>query len=583
LKPSWPRFSRCVLAVVAVLAYPQYSFGSGGSYCDDTYCRSFFMPDIIRSPLEVPFFRTQVPLYAYQDEAAALQDINLDEWVAYFNGAIARSALSSLLYKMSAAEVAALSASFSSPATTLTDESTALRAAFLSYRPRDRVVRSLEYLILAKGVEPIAMRQAADGWQDQPRAPAEPAIRDSIERAERQVPGADAFISQRYRFQVLRLLFYSGQYSAAQSYFERHRASFANENSPAYRSISLAAGAYYKDKKYGTANYLFSRVFDRFPPLKASSYLSFHPMEDADWHETLSLARNRREKEVLWQLLGIYANGLEAINKIYQLNPKSTLLPLLLVREVNIVEESWSSNRDLISNGSTNRQPRPDADVVGPRRLARLKAIADAGNAYKPYVWRLSVGHLFALSGDRRTAERYIGAAAAAARGISAVQTQARMSRLLARVNAMKAVDRTAEAYFAAEYQWLRRFADVPNQRTPFYERRVRANHLDEWTRRQLSELYFKAGDPVRALLLTDDPQSSMYRSVANIDAVLAFNRSASTSFDKWLVSSYQYSPQELHELRGLNVLYAGDLSTALAELRVAGKRAAERLPADPV
>src|SRR5262249_46803924 len=158
----------------------------------------------------------------------------------------------------------------------------------------------------------------------------------------------------------------------------------------------------------------------------------------------LSLAKNTREKEVLWQLLGIYANGLEAIEQIYWLNPRSRLLPLLLVREVNIVETDWSSNRDLVENGSTNRQPRPHPDVVGPKRLERLKAIADAGNTDQPYLWQVSVGHLFALAGDRRTAEQYIDAAEAGARGVVEVQTQVRMSRLLARVNSMKAVDRSA-------------------------------------------------------------------------------------------------------------------------------------------
>ena len=58
-------------------------------------------------------------------------------------------------------------------------------------------------------------------------------------------------------------------------------------------------------------------------------------MEDGDWNETLSMAKDAHEREVLWQLLGIYADGMAAIDKIYAMNPKSALLPLLLVREVN--------------------------------------------------------------------------------------------------------------------------------------------------------------------------------------------------------------------------------------------------------
>jgi len=563
--------------LAAMFVCPRASHASGGGYCDDVYCRSFFMPEIIRSPLEEPFFLSNMRLYAYKDEANQLQEINLDEWSVYFGGAISRPALSSLLYKMPATDVAALSASLSGSPAAVTDEVRALRTVLLKYGRKERIVKALEYLLFAKRVEPIATRQPASGWDDKQLEPVDASVvRDLLERAERQLRGADRFISQRYRFQVLRLQYYSGQFEAAQRYFEQNSGTFVDENSVKYRSMSLAAGAYYKDKKYGRANYLFSRVFDKFPQLKASSYFSFHPMEDADWRQTLSLAKNTREKEVLWQLLGIYANGLEAIEQIYWLNPRSRLLPLLLVREVNIVETDWSSNRDLVENGSTNRQPRPDADVVGPKRLERLKAIADAGNTDQPYLWQVSVGHLFALAGDRRTAEQYIDAAEAGARGVVEVQTQVRMSRLLARVNSMKAVDRSAETYLAAEYQWL----EQTTRRLPFYGNR--GAHLAQWTRERLSRLYAEAHDAVRALLLTDDRESSIYRTVAGIDSVLAFTRTASTPFDRWLAATYQYSVEELHELRALNFLYAGDLTNALAEFKQTGERASKSLPADP-
>src|SRR5262249_35240546 len=180
-------------------------------------------------------------------------------------------------------------------------------------------------------------------------------------------------------------MYYGGQYDAAQKYFEQNKASFTEENSPKYRFIQAAAGAYYKDQKYGKANYLFSIVFDKFLPLKGSAYLSFHPMEDPDWHETLSLAKDGHEREVLWQLLGIYADGMAAIDQIYSIDPKSKLLPLLLVREVNKAENDWSSNQDRYVNGVGNGNgPRPDAEVVGTNRLANIRRIADSGNTYKP-------------------------------------------------------------------------------------------------------------------------------------------------------------------------------------------------------
>jgi len=76
--------------------------------------------------------------------------------------------------------------------------------------------------------------------------------------------------ARRYRFQVMRLMYYSGQYARAQKYFEQYKDNFTEDDSPKYRFMDLAAGGYYKDKKYGKANYLFSLVFDKFLPLKRS-------------------------------------------------------------------------------------------------------------------------------------------------------------------------------------------------------------------------------------------------------------------------------------------------------------------------
>ncbi|MGC5209819.1 hypothetical protein, partial [Escherichia coli] len=73
------------------------------------------------------------------------------------------------------------------------------------------------------------------------------------------------------------------------------------------------------------------------------------------------------EKTVLWQLLGIYADGLAAIDQIVALDPKSDLLPLLLVREVNKAEEDWSANREK-GKYDDSVKPAPDRDAVGVER-----------------------------------------------------------------------------------------------------------------------------------------------------------------------------------------------------------------------
>src|SRR5262249_27172463 len=145
-----------------------------------------------------------------------------------------------------------------------------LTSVLARYGRKDRLVQMDEYLKLAKQVEPIATRHANDDWRQRatPEFVDPATVKPLIDTAEEGARKSPKFIAQRYRLQAIRLLFYSGQFSAAQQYFERYKNSFADENSPKYRFMDAAAGAYYKDKKYGKANYLYSIVFDRFPPLK---------------------------------------------------------------------------------------------------------------------------------------------------------------------------------------------------------------------------------------------------------------------------------------------------------------------------
>jgi hypothetical protein len=65
-----------------------------------------------------------------------------------------------------------------------------------------------------------------------------------IDEAERQIPKSDAFIAARYRFQILRLFFYSDQHALATDYYEKVARTFSVENSVKYRAMELAAGAY---------------------------------------------------------------------------------------------------------------------------------------------------------------------------------------------------------------------------------------------------------------------------------------------------------------------------------------------------
>lgn len=543
----------------------------GGDDCDDLECMSFFAPEVIQNPAESPFFRSYRIYYqhAYDVEADELRNTastNLDEWFTYFGGSLKRGTLQWLINKMPSGELANLSSVISGTPAPLSPNGQTIAKLFQAYGQNTKVLNALAYLEMAKRAEPIANRRSGDGQWD----PDEPKkhLSEDTKTADELIaasPGllkkADPFISARVRFQVIRLYFYTTRYAQAQSYFLANRA-LVTSSSMRWRFLETAAGAYYKDKQYGMANYLYSLVFGNFPSEKKTAYFSFHPMEQADWNQSLDLAKTTREKTVLWQLLGIYADGMAAIDQILSLDPQSDLLPLLLVREVNKAEEDWSTNRLQGQYGDPN-PPKPDRDAVGVERLARLKAIADGGQVSKPYLWKLAVGHLEALAGDETLARQYLLASANGMPNNGVIRGQARASLLLASVRALTGVSQAAEPMLARELTWLGAYSKNAAN--------FRAANLDQWLLTELGTIYAQGGDNVRSLMLHDRNSDLTYRDPNAVNAILTFRARATSAFDTFLVRNYDYSASQLRQLQALASLYKGDLAAAAAYLKQAG------------
>ena len=531
-------FRALALSLAALVATTGTAFASGGwDDCADMDCNSFFAPDVIENNMEVPFFRSTHTFYqGINRDQGNLKLININEWNSFFHESIHKDLLTFLVYKMEAKDLNNLTKVMQGQEAPLTQEGMALKAAFEAMGEKEKALKTLQYLSFAKDVEPIATRRlGSDSWETLASPDAAADMKEAqrlVDLSEGLIKGTDSFLAERYRYQVIRLFYYTGKYAEAEKYFETYKNEFSRDQSPKYRFMGAAAGSYYKEKKYGKANYLYSIIFDNFYGMKQSAFFSFHPKEEADWKESLQLAKNNHEKEVLWQILGVYVDGLTGMEKIFELNPGSKLLPLLLVREVNIAEENWSANRSRIREGmdSVTRGTQTDAEAVGPARLARIKAITDSGKAYKTYLWQLGLAHLYAMTGDIKQSEQYVRLALDSMPDSKLVRAQARMTLLFAKIRGMKAVDKGMEQYLAKELTWLKRYKN---------QTRFRATSLNTWSLDVLSKLYLKNSDYVRSLLLTDNPRSPVYRNNAQINAIIAFLKDpGNEDFDQFLAKN---------------------------------------------
>ena len=589
--------SQKILLVVAVFAAPLLAFATGGDEaCDDMGCNSFFSPEIIDRTSEIPFFRSQNQYYKTEDQSQDRQDDlrqrNQGEWMSYYNWELTPDLSEQLIYKMNLPELENLTLAMQGKNPPLAATTVKIRDGLNKFihtddpysshptteaQRRELALSSLTYLHFAKEAEPIATRRAGDGWDTASTTgnPADLATAKAlIAKSEKLIAqAASSFIKLKYRMQVERLYYYTAQYPEAQKYYTAHLKEFPNDkdNSTKYRFMDYGAGALYRSKNYGQANYIYSQIFDQFNPMKKTSYFSFHPMEEADWQQTLGLAQTPREKMVLWQLLGIYADGQTAIKNIYAIDPKSDLLPLLLVREVNIAEEEWSANQDRIIYHDDGIKT--DLETIGPKRLALLQEVADAGKADRIYLWQISLGHLYALAGDLPNANKYLQLAANGVPARSAAQNQLHMSKILTYTRGLKEINTAAENLLAVDLAWLYSFQDS----------NFRAATLNTWVRKRLSDLYVAKKDTLRALLLTDTPTDDFYKNNKNLDSVMALINNPRTSFDRYLSTSSSYTSSQLQELKMLNYLFAGNLPEAVKTSELVGNEiASNKLNADP-
>lgn len=563
------------VAALALLALCDGRAGATGSTDDIDDYQSLFAPEIIERPDEAPFFLSGHLFYGNAGDGSppfdTLEDLNAKEWSAYLNGRVPMQSLSHLIYKMKLPDLDKLIWAFEGKKQVLSAPLASLKSELDSIGNSRRVVQALYYLGFAKRCEPIALRMLTDdAWDAQKIATARAG--DAVVAA-KLLDGskgllasvADKFLQERYHFQRLRLYFYTGRNAEAEKYYTDNIGSFTTESSVKYRFISAAAGAYAHDKQYGRANYLYSVVFDRYAPLKRSAYMSFGPVEDADWKQSLALARSDHEKAVLWQLVGLRNDGLAAIEKIHALSPASPLLPLLLVREVNKSEED-------VARAGEGRvaEEQARAKALGKKRLALIKRIADEKKTPQPYLYQLALGHLYVLTRDYASALSYLDQAEkslpAAPEQAAAIREQLRMSQLYARLSSWKAADKAQEPYLLKTLESL-----DPSKNS-------RASQLRTWAIDKLRGLYTRSGEIPQSIAKAD------YGTNRKIDAILGYlDRPGKSPLVELLLKGMTPERPALLEMKTLNELYAGHFTSAQALLAQAGPtRGTETLRADP-
>ena len=303
---------------------------------EDIFDYSAFAPEIIEQPKYTPYFFTYNHLYPADPDynPSNSDDYNLNEWYAFFDQKITKEDLAWFIYSSTPAQLDAIHISLWEKAK-LPD--TLQQKSLINLRLKDEMSEIINYLKLSKNAEPVFNPSNYDWY--------EPIVHDSSSAQSFEKPFLKGFIrtknlflKHRYGFQLIRTYFYSNDAKKAINFLNLMPALNANSGSIYYRCLGYKAACLYRQKQFEESNLIYAQLYDEYEPQQLSAYRSFHLLEDSTWNHNVSLAKTIRQKENMWLLYGLYANPLKAMHHIYELNPKSDLIALLMVRNVNIIE-----------------------------------------------------------------------------------------------------------------------------------------------------------------------------------------------------------------------------------------------------
>ncbi len=286
---------------------------------------------------------------------------------------------------------------------------------------------AVELVELLKRMEPNVTFEM---WEQKQR-PADPLAKE-LAAAQRGLKAAkDPFLQQRYAFAVVRALFYRKEFAAAVTFFDGHLATLSTPSVDLmWRARYYIAGALRKDGRTPRANLELARIHAGYYPLTGLAIQDFKPVEEADWKDALKLAKDKGEKAAMWRMVGLKHDPLVAAQEILKLDPKSSLVPLLVVRELGRTES-------LIDATFTN-QPDKAQIAAQKKAYARLETLATKLAASpataKPWLYDLIAGHIAAKRGDLATARTRMAKAVAGAPGDKRVASQAKASLAVALV-----------------------------------------------------------------------------------------------------------------------------------------------------
>ncbi|MGL4363936.1 MAG: hypothetical protein ACRCSB_01880 [Bacteroidales bacterium] len=519
----------------------------------------FFHPEIIEQADYKPFYFSFDRLYDYAwDEPANKYKSNTEEWKVFLGNSATNAEIEELVYETPLNDLRKIWAWVRDKSGTLPEK--LKKNGMVKVLSDKSDVATCEYLLFAKSCEPHANWAAGDGWEGEHIADKEGIKQLLNDGKTRCQNAANPFLKMRYAFQLVRLAHYSGDYQGAVAMYDKYAAPITAESTLKYWALAQKAGALKGLGKTAEANYLFSLVFDKCLSKRVPMYYSFKFNKDADWNATYGLCKTPREKATMYLLRAIdpESKTTEEMNNIYQIDPTSEYLTLLLSREVNKVE-CWLMGYDFNFKYPIEVV---DDELYGSNKealaylnelTAFVKQKISENKVREVETWQLALGYLQLLQGDFTRANESFNAAKPNLKRDNQ-KVQLKTLQFLMKIAQVQSVDTKIENELFSEYQKMR-----------FFNERDSLNTL-RCMEKTFSRSYETQGLNGKAFLADFgfEPLYSNPKFEAIVDMQKLVEKSGKTLFESYLVKKMGANPKEtLKDFEGTHYFREGDLAKA--------------------
>lgn len=462
--PGWKRsVIYCVSFIIAYLCNVAFDLACGPETDPYDYYTTFFRGGIVLPDHDYrPFYFNSERLLNDPDEQTSEADINTAEWAEYLKteGATPKD-ISKVLYHLNT-KTDSVYFRDSQPLKHGLPDSLKNNTFLNALQSKAQAQNALVYLGLIKKLEPL-VNIAYQPWDPKPLDTAAVFNAGKAYLLKGANEKQDKFLKLRYLYQAQRLLHYAGRYKEAAGVYNDHIAGIKTSSHVAGWSLALKAGELCRLGDTVQSAYLFSKVFSNYPERRVQAYRNY-VANHAPPAQVLKLAKNNEEQAAIYAIQGFhnYDLDLSALKNVYRIAPKSPMVNVLLLREINKLEERYLNGKltgvDYYSYWQSKSKAKDSLQTVYANHINQLntfcKQLSAERKINEPVLARLASAYLAWMQGDSKAGFATLTALSAEKLN-DRLDSQRQIINLLLTAQSALKFDNVNEARLLPSLQWL--------------------------------------------------------------------------------------------------------------------------------